>query len=90
MDAYVGKVQEEFPRLYFWSKGELLSLITYTPNPTSLIPIVKKCFPSILDLTFDMPSDTKLTESIDVTLNCNVFIYKRFDNIFLVDPWPSS
>lgn len=69
MDTYVGKVQEEFPRLYFWSKGELLSLITYTPNPAALIPIVKKCFQSICDLNFEMPTDTKVTDSIDVTLN---------------------
>ena len=70
MDGFVGRVQEEFPRLFFWSKEELLSLITYTPNPANLLPIVKKCFPSVRDLQFEMPTDAKVTDSIDVALNC--------------------
>ena len=72
IDTSVEKVQEKCPRLYFWSQEELLSLITYSPNPASLIPIVKNCFPSVTDLDFEMPSDVKATDSIDVTLNCKI------------------
>eukprot|EP00111_Clytia_hemisphaerica_P005633 TCONS_00016358-protein len=72
IDTSVEKVQEQCPRLYFWSQEELLSLITYSPNPASLITIVKNCFPSVTDLDFEMPSDVKVTDSIDVTLNLHL------------------
>ncbi|XP_041127932.1 dynein heavy chain domain-containing protein 1 [Polyodon spathula] len=40
----------EFPRLYFLSDGELIQLLSAHVSPPSLLPLVRKCFPSVQEL----------------------------------------
>ena len=73
VDEYIEKARVAFPRLYFLSDNDLLSLLAWSRNPKDLLPFVRKCFPGIKNLQFALPRDgnLRLTSSLDTTLNGN-------------------
>ncbi|XP_069041728.1 dynein heavy chain domain-containing protein 1 isoform X2 [Lepisosteus oculatus] len=40
----------EFPRLNFLSDGDVIKLLSLHPNHSALLPLVRKCFPSVKEL----------------------------------------
>ena len=68
---YIDKARVVFPRLYFLSDNDLLSLLAWSRNPKDLLPFVRKCFPGIKNLQFTLPRDSnlRLASSLDTALN---------------------
>ena len=71
MKDYIENVRISFPRLFFLSDNDLLSLLAWSRNPKDLLPFVRKCFPGIKNLLFSLPKDgnLKMTSSLDTALN---------------------
>ena len=71
VEEYIEKVRAAFPRLFFLSDNDLLSLLAWSRNPKDLLPFVRKCFPGIKNLQFALPRDgnLKLASSLDTALN---------------------
>lgn len=71
VQEYIEKVRVAFPRLFFFSDNDLLSLLAWSRNPNDLLPFVRKCFPGIKNLQFALPSDgnLRLATSLDTALN---------------------
>lgn len=46
-----------FPRLYFLSDGEVMKLLSLHPTPTTLLPVVRKCFRGVRWLEVDTNKD---------------------------------
>ncbi|MBN3311494.1 DNHD1 protein, partial [Atractosteus spatula] len=42
--------RREFPRLNFLSDGDVIKLLSLHPSPSALLPLVRKCFPSVKEL----------------------------------------
>lgn len=70
---YIDKARVAFPRLFFLSDNDLLSLLAWSRNPKDLLPFVRKCFPGIKNLQFALPKDgnLRLNPSLDTALNGN-------------------
>ncbi|XP_066556290.1 dynein heavy chain domain-containing protein 1 [Amia ocellicauda] len=45
--------RSEFPRLNFLSDGEVINLLSLHPSPSALLPLVRKCFPSVQELDLE-------------------------------------
>ena len=71
VEEYIEKARVAFPRLFFLSDNDLLSLLAWSRNPKDLLPFVRKCFPGIKNLQFALPRDgnLKLASSLDTALN---------------------
>ena len=70
---YIEDARVAFPRLFFLSDNDLLSLLAWSRNPKDLLSFVRKCFPGVKNLQFALPKDgnLKLTSSLDTALNGN-------------------
>ena len=73
VNDYIEKARVVFPRLFFLSDNDLLSLLAWSRNPKDLLPFVRKCFPGIKNLQFALPKDgnLKMASSLDTALNGN-------------------
>ena len=71
VEEYIEKARVAFPRLFFLSDNDLLSLLAWSRNPKDLLLFVRKCFPGIKNLQFALPRDgnLKLASSLDTALN---------------------
>ena len=71
MKDYIENVRISFPRLFFLSDNDLLSLLAWSRNPKDLLPFVRKCFPGVKNLLFSLPKDgnLKMASSLDTALN---------------------
>lgn len=71
VEEYIEKARVAFPRLFFLSDNDLLSLLAWSRNPKDLLPFVRKCFPGIKNLQFALPKDgnLRLASSLDTALN---------------------
>lgn len=71
VEEYIQKARVAFPRLFFLSDNDLLSLLAWSRNPKDLLPFVRKCFPGIKNLQFALPRDgnLRLATSLDTALN---------------------
>lgn len=71
VEEYIEKARVAFPRLFFLSDNDLLSLLAWSRNPKDLLPFVRKCFPGIKNLQFALPRDgnLRLASSLDTALN---------------------
>lgn len=81
---YIDKARVAFPRLFFLSDNDLLSLLAWSRNPKDLLPFVRKCFPGIKNLQFALPRDgnVRLATSLDTALNGNVSCQNIYYNVF--------
>jgi dynein heavy chain, axonemal len=46
----------QFPRLYFLSDDELIEMLAASRDVQQLLPTVRKCFPGVADIVFELPS----------------------------------
>ena len=72
MDQVFEFARHQFPRLYFLSRDELVSLLSVSRNPRALLPTAKKCFHGIANLTFALPANTdtaNINSALDYALN---------------------
>ncbi|XP_061072291.1 dynein heavy chain domain-containing protein 1 [Conger conger] len=47
---FLDRPRDQFPRLCFLSDGEVMELLSLHPTPTSLLPLVRKCFQGVQEL----------------------------------------
>ncbi|KAK6166840.1 hypothetical protein SNE40_023452 [Patella caerulea] len=70
LESLFEEARTQFPRLFFLSNQDLIELLGISRNPQSLLPFVRKCFPGIQNLTFDLPEGTGGINSVlDFSLN---------------------
>ncbi|XP_035825634.1 dynein heavy chain domain-containing protein 1 [Aplysia californica] len=70
LEAYIERSRSNFPRLYFLSNLEIVDLLGVSRNPQALLPYVRKCFPTIQNLTFALPPGMGgLNSQLDFALN---------------------
>ena len=48
--------RQQFPRLYFLSKEEMVEILAISRNPKSLQPYAIKCFSGITGLSYALPA----------------------------------
>jgi dynein heavy chain len=82
LNSFLEVKRKAFPRLYFLSNREVLDILAVSKDPTSIQPLLRKCFESLDSLIFSvnkdivgmMSSDGEVihfTESV-TTSSCNV------------------
>ncbi|XP_053275768.1 dynein heavy chain domain-containing protein 1 isoform X2 [Pleuronectes platessa] len=61
MGDFLDAFREKFPRLWFLSNVEVTQLLSFHPDPSKLLPYVRKCFRGIhsLELQSEIPCDTR-------------------------------
>ena len=59
LEGYLETKRAAFPRFYFLSNDELISLLSDVRNPRAVRPHLRKCFENVTDLTFK--SDAEVT-----------------------------
>ncbi|XP_048580282.1 dynein heavy chain domain-containing protein 1 isoform X3 [Nematostella vectensis] len=71
---YIHQTRLAFPRLFFMSDDALLSMLAWSRNPKDLVPFVRKSFPAIRSLKFELPQDAsvQLTSALDAALNAHL------------------
>ena len=75
LEAYIERSRSLFPRLYFLSNLEIVDLLGVSRNPQALVPFVRKCFPNIQNLTFQLPPGMGgLNSQLDFALNSKAFL----------------
>ncbi|XP_071943742.1 dynein heavy chain domain-containing protein 1-like [Antedon mediterranea] len=58
---HLNEIRDRFPRLYFMSDDDLIVLLTITRDKRAWVPYVKKLFPGITALRFDVPNSAAAT-----------------------------
>ena len=60
LEDYLETKRSAFPRFYFLSNDELLSILSDVRNPRAVRPHLRKCFDSIKDLSFKNEAGTEI------------------------------
>ncbi|ESP00380.1 hypothetical protein LOTGIDRAFT_173233 [Lottia gigantea] len=64
------ETRQQFTRLFFLSNQDMVELLGISRNPQNLLPFVRKCFPGIQELKFDLPQGTSAMNTVlDFALN---------------------
>ena len=71
------EIRSQFPRLYFVSDEELVSMLGISRNVQQLVPFARKCFPGIVDIGFEVPTTTK-GSLVSTTATTNFILNGRY------------
>jgi len=53
----IEKLRQDFPRLYFVTDDDVISMMAVIRSPQHYLAITKKCFPGIHSMRFKLPQD---------------------------------
>lgn len=56
LGSLLDAARSQFPRLYFISDEELIEVLAVSHDAQQLLPVTRKCFPGIINISFEVPS----------------------------------